>query len=132
MLFARHLSVFETFSVIDPGTVRQQLLQARIIMDGGISITDADLVASLVDADFVLAGRVHHYRDYEGSEGLTRVDFSTVLIEKASRRVVWSSHSYNDGGDGVLFFGRGRSTTAHAMASQMVRLTTEWIATGRK
>jgi hypothetical protein len=41
---------------------------------------------------------------------------------------VWSSDSYNDGKDGVRFFERGTSRTAHAMATQMVRLTAEMIA----
>jgi len=56
------------------------------------------------------------------------VEFSTALLETKSRRVVWSSDSYNEGSDGVRFFERGSSRTAHAMATQMVRLTAEMIA----
>ena len=66
-------------------------------MDGGVSISDADLVATILDADFVLGGRVLYYQDYDGPEANPRVEFSTVLIERRSRKVVWSSHSYNDG-----------------------------------
>ncbi len=126
--FIRHLSGFPQFRVVDTGVTRQQLLDARVIMDGGLSISDADMVASLVEADFVLAGRVLRYEDYDGSAGRTGVEFSTVLIEKASHRVVWSSDSYNEGSDGVGLFERGTSRTAHAMATQMARLTTELIA----
>lgn len=132
LLFMRHLSAFGRFRVVDAGEVRQQLLQARVIMDGGISLSDAEAVAAVLDADFVLAGRVLYYQDYEGPEGRTRADFSTVLIERTSRRVVWSSHSYSDGLDGVRFFGRGRSATAHRMATQMVGLTAATIAEGRR
>ncbi len=132
LLFERHLSSSGTFRVIDRGDVRQQLLQARVIMEGGVSIEDAELVASVLDADFVLAGRVIYYDDYEGPEGHARVDFSTVLIERASRRVVWSSHSYNDGEDGVRFFGRGRFTLAHAMATRMTGLTVAALAGERR
>ena len=128
LLFIRHLSAMPRFRVVDTGVVRQQLLDARIIMDSGLSISDADTVAALIDADFVLGGRVLRYEDYEGPGGRTRVEFSAVLIEKKSRKVVWSSDSYNDGNDGVHFFERGTSRTAHAMATQMVGLTAEMIA----
>lgn len=126
--FIRHLSGVQQFHVIDAGVTRRQLLDARVIMDGGISLSDAETVAALIDADLVLGGRVLRYEDYEGPAGRTRVEFSTVLIERQSRRVVWSSDSYNEGSDGVWFFERGTSRTAHAMATQMVRLTTEMIA----
>jgi len=128
LLFMRHLSGLPQFRVAETGVIRRQLLDARVIMDGGLALSDADTVADLVDADFVLGGRVHRYADYEGPSGSTGVEFSTVLIDRKSRRVVWSSSSYNDGGDGVRFFDRGRSRTAHAMATQMVRLTAEMIA----
>lgn len=128
LLFIRHLAAFPQFRVLDTGVARRQLLDARIIMDGGLSISDAEMVASLIEADFVLAGRVLRYEDYDGPGGRTGVEFSTVLIERESRRVVWSSDSYNEGTDGLGLFERGRSRTAHAMATQMVRLTTELIA----
>lgn len=128
LLFIRHLSGFPQFRVLDTGVARRQLLDARVIMDAGLSIRDAEMVAALIEADFVLAGRVLRYDDYDGPAGQTAVEFSTVLIEKASRKVVWSSDSYNDGADSLGFFERGRSRTAHTMATQMVRLTTERIA----
>jgi TolB-like protein len=128
LLFMRHLSSLPQFRVVDAGVVRQQFLDARIIMDSGLSISDAETVAAPVDADFVLSGRVIRYVDYVGATGLARVEFSTVLIDKRSRKVVWSSQSYNDGRDGVGVFERGLSRTAHEMATQMVRLTTEMIA----
>ena len=128
LLFMRHLSGFPQFRVLDTGVARRQLLDARVIMDGGLSIRDAEMVAALIEADFVLAGRVLRYEDYDGPAGRTGVEFSAVLIERKSRKVVWSSDSYNEGSDGLGLFERGRTRTAHAMATQMVRLTTELIA----
>jgi TolB-like protein len=127
-LFMRHLSRRNQFRVIDTGVVRAELLNARIIMEGGLSVADAETVAALIDADFVLGGRVLRYADYEGAGGIAKVEFSTVLIDRKTRRVVWSSDSYNEGSDGVHFFERGGSKTAHVMATQMVRLTTDMIA----
>ena len=125
LLFMRHLAALPRFRIVDTGVTRQELLNARVIMDGGVSIADADTVASLVDANYVLAGRVISYQDFEGPSGKTLVEFSTVLIEKTSRRVVFSSDSDNRGDDGVHFFERGMSRTAHLMATQMVRHTIE-------
>jgi len=127
LLFIRHLTAFEGIRVVDTGVVRQQLLDARIIMDGGLSLRDADTVAALVEADFVLGGRILRYEDHVGSGRAPRVEFSTLLIDRKSRRVIWSSSSDNHGLDGVHFFERGTSRTAHAMATQMVRLTSEMI-----
>jgi len=126
--FIRHLSSFRQFRVVDTGVARQPLLDARIIMDGGLSISDAETVAALIETDFVLGGRVLRYEDYDGPDGKTGVEFSTVLIERKSRKVVWSSDSYNEGRDGLGLFGHGATKTAHAMATQMVRLATELIA----
>jgi len=128
LLFMRHLGTVARFRVVESGVTRQELLNARVIMDGGISIGDADTVASLLEADFILAGRVLSYTDYEGPSGLASVEFSTVLIEKKTRRVVFTARSDNRGTDGVHFFERGTARTAHAMATQMVRLTAEAIA----
>ncbi len=127
-LFIRHLSAAPGFRVADTGVARRQLLDARIIMDGGISLSDAETVAALLDADFVLGGRVLRYEDYDGPSGRAGVEFSAVLIERTSRKVVWSSDSYNEGRDGVVFFEWGATRTAHAMATQMVRRTTEMMA----
>jgi TolB-like protein len=121
LLCMRHLSVMPQFRVLDAGVVRQQLLDARIIMTAGLSVTDADTLAALVDADYVLGGRVLRYEDHEGTSVRTHVEFSAVLIDPKTRRVVWSSDSDNDGNEGLRFFDRGASRTAHAMATQMVQ-----------
>src|SRR5512132_3630652 len=102
-LFMAHLSRLEQFRVIDTGVVRAELLSARIIMDGGLSVTDAETVAALIDAEFIVGGRVLRYDDYEGASGLAKVEFSTLMIQRKTRRVVWSSDSYNQGTDGVHF-----------------------------
>ena len=128
LLFIRHLSEYPQFQVIDTGVIRQQLLDARIIMDGGVSLSDADMVASLVDADFVIGGRLLRYDGSSGTASDVRVEFSTVVIDRKTRRLVWSSDSHNEGREDVGFFERGQSKTAHSMATQMVRLTAASMA----
>jgi TolB-like protein len=129
--FMRQLRKFNNFYVIEPGILRQQLLDLRVIMEDGVSLANADAIFSILNADLIVSGKVMDYQDYQGLWGKPKVDFSTVLIERKSREVVWGSNSYNEGDDGVFFFDRGRVNTAYAMTSQMVRWIGEWVAKER-
>jgi hypothetical protein len=123
--FVKWLTELENFSVIEPGVVRQELLTFRIIMDEGVSLAQADLIFSSLDADLILSGKVIDYQDFQGFAGKPRVDFSALLVERNTREVVWASKSYNDGDDRVFFFDWGRVNTAHVMASEMTRVALE-------
>jgi hypothetical protein len=114
--------------VIEFGMVRQVFLELRIIMDQGISLTDADSVLTLLNADLIVSGNVTDYDDYQGIWGTPKVGFTAQLITKKGQEVVWSSDSYNEGDDGVFFFDVGRMNTAHAMASQMALSIWEMVA----
>jgi len=119
--FVRELNAFENFNVVEPGAVKETLLSMRIIMKDGISLADADLIFSRLNADLILTGLVLDYQDYQGATGKPKVNFSVLVIDRKSREVVWTSKSYNEGDDGVYFFDIGRVNTAHAMASEMVQ-----------
>jgi TolB-like protein len=121
--FIRQLKRFNHFDVIEPGLLKQELLGMRVIMEDGISLAHADAIFTNLNADFILSGKVIDYQDYQGIWGRPKVDFSTVLIESKSRKVVWGSNSYNTGDDGVFFFDWGRVNTAYTMASQMA----QWV-----
>jgi hypothetical protein len=108
--------------------LRQELLDLRIIMQDGVSLANADAIFAVLEADLLVSGRVMDYQDYQGVSGKPKVGFSTMVIERKSREVVWSSNSYNEGDDGVFFFDWGRVNTAHAMASQMVQLVAKMMA----
>jgi TolB-like protein len=129
--FIRQLKRFENFEVIEPGLVRQELLNSRIIMQDGVSLADADAIFATLNADLLVSGRVTDYQDYQGVSGKPKVDFSTMVIERKSREVVWSSNSYNEGDDRVFFFDLGRVNTAHAMTSQMVQRLGKMMVTLR-
>ncbi len=120
LTFARALSAYNNLSVVEPGTVRQQLLDMRIIMPSGISLANADLVFDRLGADLIVNGEVLDYQDYQGPGESPRVDFSAEIIARKSREVVWTVKSQNTGDDGVLLFGRGKINTAHELARQMV------------
>jgi TolB-like protein len=118
--FVEQLKKSERLTVIHQGLVRQELLNLRIIMDDGLSLSNVDALFSTIDADFVVTGKVFAFQDYRGVAGTPKVGFTTIVIEKKSRRVVWASDSYRQGNDGVYFFDFGQINNAHAMASNMV------------
>jgi len=107
--------------VIDPGEVRQVLLRSRTIMQGGLSLPQADILHAELDVDLVLTGIVMEYQDCIGGSGSTKVEFSTRVFDMKTRQIVWTSSSYNEGRDGVFFFDIGKVNTAYGMASGMVR-----------
>ena len=120
--FVRQLLAHENWRVIEPGVVRQALLKARAIMADGISLADAGSIASLLEVDLILSGKVMDYQDFQGAAAKPKVNFTAEMFEKSSREVVWVVQSYNHGDDGVFFFDWGRVNTAYVMASQMVQL----------
>ena len=129
--FVEELIKLGEFNVLELGAVRQRLLNARVILEGGIALGDVDLVANSLEADFVMAGKVTDYQDYEGSGGKPKIDFSMQIIERKSKKVVWSSHSHSEGDDGVFFFDRGKVNTAHVMMGRMVQMIGRKISEGK-
>lgn len=123
--FVNRLAETENIRVIEPGVVREELLRLRVIMEEGLSGPQGDLLFSMLGADLIFSGNVAEYQDYEGPNGEAKVGFSVFALENTSRRVVWSSRSYNRGDDGVFFFDIGEVKSAAVMASEMVRAVVE-------
>ena len=123
--FVMQMMKLKNFNIIEPGIIRQELLKMRLIMNIGISLSEADLILNDLNADLMLSGRIMGYDDYIGSFGTAKVDFSAQLLSKVERKVVWKSKSCNEGDDRVFLFDWGKVNTASAMASEMVRLAVE-------
>lgn len=122
--FVNQLFRSDSLSVVEPGLVRKELLEHRVVMAAGPSLENAAVLSSddSLGVDLVLSGVVF---DYQDAVGIPKVDFSVTMIEKESRRVVWSSRSHGTGDDGVLFFDLGVVHTTHQLASEMARGTSE-------
>ncbi len=119
--------------VIEPGVVRQALLQTRMIQEGGVSLAQADVLREVLGVDLVIAGRVMDYEDRRGASAAPLVDFSAQGIDPAKRQVVWTSFSYNRGDDRVFFFDAGRIYTAHGLATRMAAaVVNKFTAPGRE
>ena len=115
---------------VEPGAIRHALLGLRVTMEDGISLANTDILFQRLDVDLIVTGRVLDYRDYHGTDGVPRVDFSTLVIERRSREVVWSSKSSNDGLDRVRVFDWGKENTAFRLASKMVENVVYLIVSG--
>jgi len=124
--FVNQLLRDETFTVVEPGLVREQLLKYRIVMSGGPSFAAESLIASesSLGVDFIFSGTVF---DYQDTLGVPKVDFGIKVYEARSGNVVWASRSYNYGMEGVIFFNVGRLYTARALNTEMVRGTFELL-----
>lgn len=117
--FLQRLVQMGAFTVIEPGVVRQKLLQMRVIMYEGISAAETDVLSRSLDADLVLTGRVSDYQEQSGNWGVPKVNLSATLIERESKRIIWAVRSRRTGDDDVLFFDFGKVHTANRLTSEM-------------
>lgn len=127
--FVHQLLADGVYQPVEPGVIRDKMLAMRIIMNQGISLSQADLISNNLDTNFVLTGRVFTYQDVEGVSAAPSVDFSAQLMERISRRVVWTSKSYNTGDEGVWFFDWRRLYTANRLAGGMVQGVVQLLRT---
>jgi len=106
--------------VLDPGEIRVALLKSRTIMEGGPSLPQGDLLLYMTETDLIFYGSVKEYQEGMGPRGVAEINFSCQILDPKSKRVIWSSISYNKGDGGVFFFDVGRVNTVPAMLSQMI------------
>lgn len=123
--FVEQLVTSGDFEVVEPGVVRQDLLNMRLVAPEGISLADIDVLFNLLDTDLVLIGTDLEYQDPQGGTGTPKVEFSTFLIDRTSRRIIWSSGSRNEGDDYIYAFDWGKVYTAHELASRMAAKTVQ-------
>jgi TolB-like protein len=109
------------FIVVEPGLIKEKMLEYRIVMYGGISLTDASLIARELNADLIFTGRVIYYQEYTPSSNSPKVGFSLLLINRKNQQIVWSSNSLNEGNDAVFLFDWGRINTVSKLALEMAR-----------
>ncbi|MBI5376648.1 MAG: hypothetical protein HZA77_14535 [Candidatus Schekmanbacteria bacterium] len=127
--FVEQLVKQKEFDLVEPGIVREKLLELRIIMDQGISTPQSELLFYTSDIDLILGGRVTDFQDFIGFYGNPIVDFSAMIMERNSRDVVFAAKSYNRGGDYVFLFDWGTINVAEEMASEMIKAVTGLIVT---
>jgi TolB-like protein len=119
--FVQQLLASGRYKPVEPGLIREKMLSMRIIMQGGVSLNQADLISNHLEADYVLAGQVFDYLDTVGPVGSPNVDFSAQMIARFSKEVVWASKSYNAGDEDVWFYDWHRVYTANPLAAGMVK-----------
>ena len=115
--FAWQFANADGFRLVEPGIVRDELLRRRIVMEDGVSLDQARTVSATLDADLVLAGYV-----YDFDEGTTPLsNFSAMVIDRKTGRVVWESTSYDKGNDSETLFGLRRVSTTALLTCRMAR-----------
>ncbi|WP_243371561.1 hypothetical protein [Geotalea sp. SG265] len=119
--FLKELQQLGNFQVVEPGMVRNKLLQYRLIMEGGMSNANADVIFDVLQANVVVTGKVLEYQDARGEAGIPVVEFSASMLDKASHMTVLATDSYNTGEERVHFFNIGRISTASCLAGEMIR-----------
>jgi hypothetical protein len=119
-------------SVVEPGLLRNELLNFRIVVREGVTLDSARVVMELLDADYVLAGTVHEFQGTATAQSAPAVQFTAMLLERRNEEVVWEASSYHRGDEGVFFFDAGHVDTALALSCRMVRSAVDAMLQGAK
>jgi hypothetical protein len=106
--------------VVEPGVVRQVMLEARQFYREGPSVPETDILRLHLQADVVVFGEVSRYEEKLGMRA-AQVEFLVRAIDTESRQLIWASNSYAGGSKGVYFFGAGQIHAAQNLASEMAR-----------
>jgi hypothetical protein len=122
---ARQFAAAEGYGIVEPGVVRDELLRRRIVMEDGVSLDQARLVSATLDADLVAAGYVF---DFDDGAGYPTSNFTVLVIDRKTRRIVWESTSYNLGIDSQSLFGTNVVSTATRLSCRMAREVVEAMA----
>lgn len=118
---AKQLVTEGSFRVLELGVIRDRMLNMHVVMKDGISIPNIDLITISLGVDLLLNGEIFDYLDTVGYGSYPKIDFSMQMFERNTKKILWSSHSHNQGDDGVYFFEYGRIATASALADRMCR-----------
>jgi TolB-like protein len=116
--FAWQLANVAGFRLVEPGIVREELLRRRIVMEDGVSLDQARVVSETLDADLVVAGYVF---DFEDGGANPSVNFTVLVIDRKTGRVVWESVSHDKGDDSETVFGANKVSTAPRLTCRMAR-----------
>lgn len=116
---AKQLVVDGRFKVVELGVIRDKILVSRIIMTSGISNSNIDVISNSLGVELVINGKLFDYLESNTTGQNPKVDFSLQMFERDTRKILWNSHSRNQGNDGVFFFDVGRISTASALTDRM-------------
>jgi hypothetical protein len=118
---AKQLVSDGSFRVLELGVIRDRMLNMHVVMKEGISIPNVDLITIALGVDLLLNGEIFDYLDTVGYGSYPKIDFSMQMFDRDNKKILWSSHSHNQGDDGVYFFEYGRIATASALSDRMCR-----------
>jgi hypothetical protein len=119
--FVRWLLEAGGMDVLEPGLVREALLEARVIQEDGPSLPQVDALRALLDVDLVVSGRVTDFEPMGSAPGSPFAGFSSRGIDARTRQVVFASFSFGRGDDRAGAFGAGRIRSSITLTSELVR-----------
>lgn len=118
---ARQIVNDGNFRLLELGEVREKMLNMHVVMNTGVSHPHIDLLAIALNVDLLTGGVVFDYLDTSGLGTFPKNAFSLQMFDRDTRKILWSSHSYNQGNDGVWFFEYGIINTAGLLSDRMSR-----------
>ena len=124
LALVRQLVVEPGLKVFEPGVVRAALLDHHVVLEGGVTHEAARIALGVLEADVVVAGRVHVYDDV----AVPVLEFSATALSTRDNRPVWQSTSFDRGDAGVYFFEVGKVSTTNSLLCGVARSVAQGLA----
>jgi hypothetical protein len=128
MELTRQLLAVPDIQVLEPGTVRDELLRYRVIMQDGPSFDDVLALRAGLGPNLIISGQVQTFLE----SGEPKLGFSVTALDVVSKRIVWRSSGYAGGDDGVFFFDAGRVSMPTDLACQMASGIAKQLSANRQ
>lgn len=116
------------FSVLEPGNIRQFLIQEKITVVGEMEIERVKLLGKRLRVDAVIVGTVEEFSEPRGRYSVPVVSVTARMIESGTGRLVWSAINKRRGDDYTIIFDYGMVRSLNMLALKVVE---EMISTIR-
>lgn len=115
--------------IVEPGFVRELLLDHQRVARGGVTTEVLELLRDELGVCWVVTGEVETFRiaTDNGGSSVPSVDFGLRLVDARNPRLVSTLQLARDGAQGEGLFGRGREYSIARVVQHCMNDVTRWM-----
>lgn len=115
--------------IVEPGFVRELLLDHQRVVRGGVTTEVLELLRDELGVCWVVTGEVETFRiaTDSGGSSVPAVDFGLRLVDARNPRLVSTLQLARDGAQGEGLFGRGREYSIARVVQHCMEDITRWM-----
>jgi TolB-like protein len=119
-VYVTELFKSDRFLVLEPGNVRQFMIQERVGTIGEMELDRLKVLGRRLRVDFIVVGTVDEF-DPGRRGGAPVVSVTARMVETSSGRIVWSAQNKRRGDDYTIVFDLGEVRTITVLTQKVVK-----------